>query len=130
MLLVVPTAAAPGVPHNCPVALSNAAHAGRFVIVYVSVSPSGSLVVGVNEYAVFCSTDVAGAPEIVGGEFVGGGPGGDGFGGGDSGGVGFGGGVLGGGDSGGGVPPGCDVPTLVQPLPVHLHHGPPVPLST
>ena len=35
-----------------PVAVSNDAHAGAFVMLNVNVSPSGSLAVGVKEYAV------------------------------------------------------------------------------
>ena len=46
--VVVPTSCAAGVPDNRPVVVSNEAHAGRFVTLKVSVSPSGSELVGVN----------------------------------------------------------------------------------
>ena len=49
MPVVVPTCCAAGVPDNLPVAVSNDAHVGRFETLNVSVSPSGSLAVGVNE---------------------------------------------------------------------------------
>src|SRR5262245_30173685 len=69
MPVVVPTLAWPGVPVSRPVAVSNEAHAGRFVMLNVSVLPSGSEAVGWNEYATPCITDVVGEPEIVGGRF-------------------------------------------------------------
>src|SRR5688572_19156645 len=65
----VPTFAAVGVPANRPVAVLKVAQVGRFVMLKVSVPPSGSLAVGVNAYAVPAATDVGGAPEIVGGWF-------------------------------------------------------------
>src|SRR5436190_23985110 len=67
MLANVP--AAVGVPCSWPVAALNVAQAGRFVMLKVSVSPSGSLAVGVNEYATPVVAVVAGVPEIVGGRF-------------------------------------------------------------
>src|SRR5256885_1389465 len=67
MLANVP--AAVGVPCSWPVAALNVAQAGRFVMLNVSVSPSGSLAVGVNEYATPVVAVVAGVPEIVGGRF-------------------------------------------------------------
>jgi hypothetical protein len=67
MFANVPTLADVGVPCNRPVELLNVAHAGRFVMLKVSVPPSGSLAVGWNEYAVPAVTDVCGTPLIVGG---------------------------------------------------------------
>jgi hypothetical protein len=58
-----------GVPVSRPVVALNVAHAGRFVIANVSVLPSGSLAVGVNEYAVPTMAEVGGVPEIVGARF-------------------------------------------------------------
>jgi len=69
MPLFVPTSLAEGVPCNCPVVVLNVAHAGLLVIENVNGSPSGSLAVGVNEYAVPAVADVAGVPEITGGLF-------------------------------------------------------------
>ena len=71
MPVVIPTSPAPGVPCSKPVEVLNVAHAGRFAMLNVSVLPSASAAVGRNEYSVPCSTDVAGAPEIVGARFVG-----------------------------------------------------------
>jgi hypothetical protein len=45
----VPTLAAVGVPLRSPVDAVNVAHVGRFVMLYVSLSPSGSEPVGLNE---------------------------------------------------------------------------------
>jgi hypothetical protein len=70
MPVVVPTSPAPGVPCSKPVEALNVAHDGLFAMLNVNVLPSGSLAVGRNEYAVPCSTDVAGLPEIVGARFV------------------------------------------------------------
>jgi hypothetical protein len=67
MLANVP--AALGGPWSWPVVVLNVAQAGRFAMLKVSVSPSGSLAVGVNEYATPCVAVVAGVPEIVGGRF-------------------------------------------------------------
>src|SRR6185503_4277074 len=69
MLANVPTLAVVGVPCSRPVAVLNVAHAGRLVILKVSVPPSASLAVGVNEYAVPAVTDEGGTPLIVGGWF-------------------------------------------------------------
>ena len=55
-----------GVPLRRPVELLNVAHAGLFAIEYVSVSLSGSLADGWNEYVCVACTDVAGEPLIVG----------------------------------------------------------------
>ncbi len=71
MPVVAPMCCRPGVPWSRPVAGSNVAHAGAFVMLYVSVSASGSAPVGANEYCVPCSTDVAGVPLIVGARFGG-----------------------------------------------------------
>ena len=60
---------APGVPCNVPFVGLNVAQAGRFVMLKVSVPPSGSLAVGVNAYAVPAVTNVGGTPVIVGGWF-------------------------------------------------------------
>ena len=49
----------------------NVAHAGRFWMLNVSTSPSGSLAAGVNEYAWPAVTVVAGCPVIVGARFGG-----------------------------------------------------------
>src|SRR5262245_27627561 len=69
MLENVPTFAAVGAPANRPVAVLNVAQAGRFVMLKVSVPPSGSLAVGVNAYAVPAVTNAGGTPAIVGGWF-------------------------------------------------------------
>jgi hypothetical protein len=71
MPLVAPTCPAPGVPESRPVAVSNVAQAGGFVMLNVRGLPSGSLAVGVNVYAVPCMTAVAGVPLIVGARFGG-----------------------------------------------------------
>ena len=65
----VPTFAAAGVPVSRPVAVLNVAQLGRFAIANVSVPPSGSLAVGVNEYAPPTVVVAGGVPEIVGGWF-------------------------------------------------------------
>jgi len=58
-----------GAPCSWPVAALNVAQGGMFAMLKVSVSPSGSLAVGVNEYAVPVVAVVAGVPEIVGARF-------------------------------------------------------------
>jgi hypothetical protein len=58
------------VPVNAPVVVEKAAHAGLFAMLNVSGSLSASLAVGVNAYALPCSTEVAGVPEIVGARFA------------------------------------------------------------
>jgi len=63
----VPTLPAAGVPLSCPVAMLKVAQGGRFVIENDSVLPDGSVVVGVNEYAVPAVTLVGGDPDMVGG---------------------------------------------------------------
>ena len=50
MLLLLPVSSAPGVPEIRPVVVSKFAHVGCPVIENLSVSPSESLAVGVNEY--------------------------------------------------------------------------------
>ena len=69
MPAVVPTSPAPGVPDSAPVLVLNAAHAGLFVMLKVSVLPSGSLAVGVNAYAFPGMTVIPGVPLIVGTRF-------------------------------------------------------------
>ena len=66
----VPVCALLGVPDNRPVVVLKVAQAGRFAMLKVSVLPSGSRAVGVNEYATPVRTEVGGVPEIVGGWFV------------------------------------------------------------
>ena len=61
-----PLIEAPGVPDNLPVDVLNDAHAGRLLILNVSESPSASVAVGRNEYALPASTVVAGIPDICG----------------------------------------------------------------
>jgi len=67
---VVVASLAAGVPLNRPVVLLNAAHDGLFAIENVSVWPSGSDAVGVNEYAWPDVTEDGGVPLIVGGLFA------------------------------------------------------------
>src|SRR5262245_15873361 len=69
MLANVPTLPAAGVPCSRPVVALNVAQPGRFVMLNVSVPPSESLAVGVNEYWVPTVAVVGGAPDIVGGWF-------------------------------------------------------------
>ena len=69
MFANVPTLAAAGVPCNRPVVVLNVAQLGLFVMLNVSVPPSGSFAVGVNEYWVPTVAVVGGVPEIVGGIF-------------------------------------------------------------
>jgi hypothetical protein len=61
--------AATGVPCTRPVVVLNVAQLGLFVMLNVSVPPSPSLAVGVNEYCVPTVAVVGGVPEIVGGMF-------------------------------------------------------------
>src|SRR5690606_25313731 len=72
MLLYVPTWFVPGVPSSRPVDVLNDAHPGLFVILNVSVSPSGSFADGVNAYADPTVALVGGVPVIVGARFAGG----------------------------------------------------------
>ena len=67
MLPYVPALALCGVPCSCPFVRLKVAHAGRLLIMNVSSRPSGSLAVGVKEYALPAVTVVAGVPEITGG---------------------------------------------------------------
>src|SRR5688572_16831966 len=69
MFANVPMLAVVGVPLIRPVDVLNVAQLGRFEIANVSVPPSGSLAVGVNEYAAPTGADAGGVPEIVGGRF-------------------------------------------------------------
>jgi hypothetical protein len=69
MPLVAPMCCKPGVPESRPVAGSNVAQAGAFVMLNVTVLPSGSLAVGVKLYDVPCMTAVPGVPVIVGARF-------------------------------------------------------------
>ena len=73
MLLNVPIFALVGVPERSPVLALNVAQVGRFVMLYVSVLPSGSVAIGVKAYWTPTATVVAGVPLITGGRFVGGG---------------------------------------------------------
>jgi hypothetical protein len=63
----VPVCALLGVPDSLPVVVLKAAQAGLLAMLKVSVLPSGSRAVGVNEYATPVRTEVGGVPEIVGG---------------------------------------------------------------
>jgi hypothetical protein len=65
----VPALPATGVPCRRPVVVLNVAHVGRFTMLNVSVPPSLSLAVGVNEYCVATVAVVGGVPEIVGAAF-------------------------------------------------------------
>ena len=69
MFANVPTLAAAGVPCSRPVVVLNVAQLGLFAMLNVSVPPSGSFAVGVNEYCVPTVAVVGGVPEIVGGIF-------------------------------------------------------------
>jgi hypothetical protein len=69
MLANVPTFAAAGVPWSRPVVELKVAQAGRLAMLKVSVPPSPSLAVGVNEYAVPTVAVVGGVPEMVGRAF-------------------------------------------------------------
>ena len=65
--LYVPTSPLSGVPVNAPVSVAKAAHSGFPVIEYVRVVfASTSDPVGVNEYDESSSTEVDGAPVMVG----------------------------------------------------------------
>lgn len=66
--LVVPVVL--GVPLSLPVLVLKLAQDGLFAMANVSVLPSGSFAVGVNEYAVPTLTEVGGVPLMVGGRFV------------------------------------------------------------
>jgi hypothetical protein len=70
MLEYVAASPAAGVPLNRPVDALNAAHDGLLTIANVSVWPSGSDAVGVNEYAWPEVTEDCGVPLIVGGLFA------------------------------------------------------------
>ena len=69
MFANVPMLADAGVPCTRPVVVLNVAQLGWFVMLKVSVPPSASLAVGVNEYCVPTVAVVGGVPEIVGGLF-------------------------------------------------------------
>lgn len=72
MMMFENVPAAVGVPLKRPVAVSNAvAQLGRFWIEKPSVPPSGSVALGVNEYAEPAFTDVAGVPVMVGARLAG-----------------------------------------------------------
>src|SRR5918994_2117829 len=62
----VPTLAAVGVPDNTPVALLKVSHAGRLLMLKLSVPRFSSLAVGAKRYAAPTATDVAGVPEMTG----------------------------------------------------------------
>ena len=68
MLAKVPVP--PGVPYSVPLELSNVAQAGLFVMLKVSVSPSASYTVGLNEYGCPTVADVTGVPLMTGARFV------------------------------------------------------------
>ena len=65
----VPTCALPGVPLRSPVTVLNVAQVGLFVMLKVSVSPSGIAAVGWNEYALPAVTEVPATPLITGAVF-------------------------------------------------------------
>ena len=69
MFANVPTFVVAGVPCSRPVVVLNVAQVGWLETLNVSVPPSESLAVGVNEYCVPTVAVVGGAPEIVGGMF-------------------------------------------------------------
>src|SRR5262245_13876607 len=69
MFANVPTLTDAGVPCNRPVVVLNVAQLGWFVMLNVSVPPSASVAVGVNEYCVPTVAVVGGDPPIVGGLF-------------------------------------------------------------
>ena len=64
-----PTWFAPGVPERRPVAELNAAQTGRLTTLNLSVWPSGSDAVGLNQYLLPATTDAFGSPEITGALF-------------------------------------------------------------
>ena len=66
----VPVVPVGGTPARRPVCVSNDAQAGLFAIAKIRESWSASEAVGTNAYIVPATTDVIGAPEIVGGELV------------------------------------------------------------
>src|SRR6185503_5086615 len=70
MFAYASTFAAVGVPERRPLLVSNAAQAGLFVMLNVSVSPLLSAAVGWKLYAAVAFTEVFGAPEIVGATFA------------------------------------------------------------
>src|SRR5262245_19356494 len=70
MSMYSPAAAAPGVPLSRPLAALNEAQGGLLAMLNVSVCPSGSDAVGVNEYAVPASTSGDGVPLIDGARLV------------------------------------------------------------
>src|SRR5262249_40132839 len=70
----VPTLLPCGMPCNWPVVAENVAQTGLLRMVNVSVSPSASAAVGVNEYVAPTTMVVGGVPEIVGARFGGGVP--------------------------------------------------------
>jgi hypothetical protein len=55
------------VPLSCPVVVLNAAQLGLFAIEKLNAAPRGLEAVGVKLYACPATTEVDGAPEIVGG---------------------------------------------------------------
>jgi hypothetical protein len=65
----VPTRRDPGVPYRRPVEPVKLAQAGLFTIENVSVAPSGSLAVGLNEYDLPTVAEPDGAPRMVGAAF-------------------------------------------------------------
>ena len=70
MFEYVPVCALLGVPDSLPVVVLNVAQAGLFVMLNVSVLPSGSLRGRRERVRAPVFTDVGGVPEIVGGWFV------------------------------------------------------------
>ena len=69
MFANVPTFGRRACPAAGPFVVLNVAQPGLFVMLNVSVPPSASLAVGVNEYCVPTVAVVGGVPEIVGGVF-------------------------------------------------------------
>src|SRR5687767_10274420 len=64
----VPISVAAGVPESLPVAASNAAQAGLFAMVNVTVSLSASVAVGANAYACPVVAAIGAVPAICGAE--------------------------------------------------------------